>query len=138
LGDEITTNRSQNRSNNLYHEYGTRLLGTTGHRCSYCHLRAEISSKEPTSILSGNWKFTAQLRESRSGELEFWLYRYLTAPPPHSDDMLSEVEELPPAVAVTCLFNWGSFAATTLNSASNGAGHSVTSSLIFAIFGWQN
>ena len=91
-----------------------------------------------TSILSGNWKFTAQLRESRSGELEFWLYRYLTAPPPHSDDMLSEVEELPPAVAVTCLFNWGSFAATTLNSASNGAGHSVTSSLIFAIFGWQN
>ena len=96
------------------------------------------SSEEPTSIFAGIWKFTTQLRESRSGELEFWLYRYLTAVAPYSDDILSEVEELPPAVAVTCLFNWGSFAATTLNSASNGAGHSVTSSLIFAIFGWQN
>ena len=86
-------------------------------------------SKEPAAE-NACWKFTAQLRESRSGELEFWLYRYLTAVAPHSDDILSEVEELPPAVAVTCLFNWGSFAATTLNSASNAAGHSVTSSLI--------
>ena len=64
------------------------------------------SSEEPTSIFAGIWKFTAQLRESRSGELEFWLYRYLTAVAPYSDDILSEVEELPPAVAVTRLFNW--------------------------------
>ena len=96
------------------------------------------SSEEPTSIFAGIWKFTAQLRESRSGELEFWLYRYLTAVAPYSDDILSEVEELPPAVAVTRLFNWGSFAATTLNPASDAAGHSVTSSLFFLIFGWQN
>jgi hypothetical protein len=89
------------------------------------------TSKEPISILAGIWKFPAQLRESRSGELEFWLHRYLTAVAPHSDDILSEVEELPPALAVTGLFNWGSFAATTPNSASNAAGHSVTSSLIF-------
>jgi hypothetical protein len=49
------------------------------------------SSEEPTSIFAGIWKFTAQLRESRSGELEFWLYRYLTAVAPYSDDILSEV-----------------------------------------------
>jgi len=96
------------------------------------------SSEEPTSIFAGIWKFTAQLRESRSGELEFWLYRYLTAVAPYSDDILSEVEELPPAVAVTGLFNWGSFAATTLNPASDAAGHSVASSLFFLIFGWRN
>jgi hypothetical protein len=49
------------------------------------------SPEEPTSIFAGIWKFTAQLRESRSGELEFWLYRYLTAVAPYSDDILSEV-----------------------------------------------
>jgi hypothetical protein len=90
------------------------------------------NSKEPTSILSVDWKFTTQLRESRSGELEIWRYRYLTAVAPHSDDILSEVEKLPPVVAVICLFNWGSFTATTLSSASNGAGHSVNSSLILS------
>jgi hypothetical protein len=96
------------------------------------------SPEEPTSIFAEIWKFTAQLRESRSGELEFWLYRYLTAVAPYSDDILSEVRGTSSRCGGYSLVQLGKFRCDDAQSRLGCRGAWRHQLVVFLILGWRN